>query len=257
MSVCDKSSAPGKESRRVYRTSGRQTGLQAELVVGSRSVLVVLLDISALGAGFFVPRASARMLAPRSGQPPSSIRLRLSGFVEGSFVSLPIKIIHRRVYPEGIRLSTSFEMDPERRATLSQRLCEVLNERRAIRVRAPEDVLIRAGVDIPGVGWAYGQLLDASAVGLGLDIPFEGDASALVGQTIPTRVWFSSDELVSLDTRLVRVVALRDEHGNVREGRKLFGLVFGEESEGICRGGLAVGRWVVRQQLAARAAEQE
>ena len=243
----------GREARRVYRTSGRDTDLKAEFVVGSRSVDVVLLDISGLGAGIFVPRDSARALAPKNGEAPSTIRLRLHGFGEGDFLSLPIQIVHRRVYPEGIRLSMSFVLDEGRRATLSQRLCEALNERRAIRVRPPEGTTVVAAVELPDLGWIDGRLIDASAVGLGLDLAFDGDGEKLLNTQLPVRIAFEEDADVHLDARLVRVVPIRNEHGREVPGRALFGMAFEEDGEGFCVGGVAVGRWVVRQQLAARA----
>ena len=233
------------------RTSGRDTDLKAEFVVGSRSVDVVLLDM-ADWARVSPPRDSARALALKNGEAPSTIDC-VSMVLAKAISVLPIQIVHRRVYPEGIRLSMSFVLDEGRRATLSQRLCEALNERRAIRVRPPEGTTVVAAVELPDLGWIDGRVIDASAVGLGLDLPFDGDGERLLNTQLPVRIAFEEDADVHLDALLVRVVPIRNEHGREVPGRALFGMAFEEDGEGFCVGGVAVGRWVVRQQLAARA----
>jgi hypothetical protein len=248
----DGSAAPSEAAarpprRRVYRVLGRETPLTAALQVGVQSAPVALLDISATGAGLFVPRAACRLLASAAGGPASGLKLLLRGVADEGEATFGLRVVGRRIAPQGVRLSVAFILEAGARSVLKARLRAALNERGAVRVSPPEEAPVRADLWLPDGRRLSGGLRDASVVALGVEVKSR-KAPPATGAVI-ARIWLGGRQPVQVQAALVRVAAVFDSGGANVAGRWCVGLCFAPNGEAACSGGMAISRYVVRLQL--------
>lgn len=244
-----------RDRRAVYRVTRRPSDApELTLFVGDLRLPVILLDVSGQGAGVVVAGPDLpKLRAATVGARPS-----WSLVVAGSGLARPLRVPARPVAVQpwggGARLALGFTLTPVQRSTLDDKLRAIFNQRRAVRVEADPEAPVPLVVSPARGGWrTAGLLRDASVSGVGLVVPAGPKVSPSVGDRLRITLRLSEDDpeavIIGIVARATRV-ALPEEAGF--EAVFQLGVDLDPEDADGARTSLALGRYVVRRQVAER-----
>ncbi len=244
-----------QERRAVYRV-GRTEAAPPELtlLVGTLRLPVFLLDVSAAGASVVVAAADVpRLRAATVGSAPE-----WSLLVSGDGVAKPLRVPARPVAVQpwggGARLALSFTITPHQRSALDAGLRAIFNQRRAVRVDADPESPVALAVEALGAPWrTRGLLRDASVSGLGLLVPERGKVALAPGDWLRIRLNLPEEvEQAVIIGMCVRASRVELPAGAAFPAVFQVGVDLDPNAADGGRASMALGRYVVRRQVAER-----